>query len=90
VRFKQNFQLYFLDPRFTSGHLALGRIATSDWSNCRVLDRLFMYERRIENSLYTTITKLKKYQMIRQIQQAYIRKPELTDKMLPSKEKISW
>jgi len=49
-----------------------------------------MYERRIENSLYTTITKLKKYQMIRQIQQAYIRKPELTDKMLPSKEKISW
>jgi len=56
------------DPRFASDHLALGRIATSDWSNCRVLDRLLLYERRIENSLYKTINRLKQYQVIRQIE----------------------
>jgi len=46
------------DPRFASDHLALGRIATSDWSNCRVLDRLLMYERRIENSMIKMMKEL--------------------------------
>ena len=55
------------DPRFASDHLALGRIATSDWSGDRVLERLMLYERRIENSLYKTINRLKQYQVIRQI-----------------------
>ena len=31
--------------------LALGRLAIKDFSNARVLDRLLMYERRIEHSL---------------------------------------
>ena len=56
------------DPRFASDHLALGRIATRDWGYCRTLDRLLLYERRIENSLYKTINRLKQYQVIRQIQ----------------------
>jgi len=56
------------DPRFASDHLALGRIATRDWANCSTLDRLLLYERRIENSLYKTINRLKQYQVIRQVE----------------------
>ncbi len=56
------------DPRFASDHLALGRIAKRDWGYSRILDRLLLYERRIENSLYKTINRLKQYQVIRQIQ----------------------
>jgi len=56
------------DPRFASDHLALGRIATRDWGYCRTLDRLLLYERRIENSLYKTINRLKQYQVIRQVE----------------------
>ncbi|MBN2592021.1 MAG: hypothetical protein JXA81_00835, partial [Sedimentisphaerales bacterium] len=50
-------------------HLQLGRIATHDWSNCRVLDRLMLYERRIENSLHKTMRELERRQLIRQYQQ---------------------
>ncbi len=42
--------------------LALGHRATEDFANCRVLDKLIMYERRIENSLYKTMRELKKLQ----------------------------
>jgi hypothetical protein len=40
--------------------LALGRLAVKDFSNARVLDRLLMYERRIEHSLYKTILELQR------------------------------
>jgi len=40
--------------------LALGRLAIKDFSNERVLERLLMYERRIENSLYKTILELQR------------------------------
>jgi hypothetical protein len=56
------------DPRFEPEHLALGRIATSDWSNCRVLDRMLMYERRIENSMTKMMKELKRFQVIRRIE----------------------
>ncbi len=56
------------DPRLASVHLPLGRIAVSDWSNCRVLDRMLMYERRIENSLNKTMKELKRFQVIRRIE----------------------
>ena len=36
------------DPRFEPDHLALGRIAVKDWSYYKVLDRMLLYERRIE------------------------------------------
>jgi len=39
----------------SNGELALGRMAVKDFANARVLDRLLMYERRIEHSLYKTI-----------------------------------
>ena len=56
------------DPRYASDHLALGRIATSDWSGDRVIERLMLYERRIENSLYKTLNRLKQYQVIRRVE----------------------
>ena len=56
------------DPRCTMGHLPLGRIATSDWSNCRVLDRMLIYERRIENSMIKIIKELKRFQVIHRIE----------------------
>jgi hypothetical protein len=49
--------------------LPLGRIATSDFSCSRVLDRMMMYERRIENSLNKTLRELERRQLIRQFQQ---------------------
>ncbi len=64
------------DPRIASDHLPLGRIAVRDWSNCKVLDRMMLYERRIENSLNKTIHKLKTQQMIRIIEQADARKQQ--------------
>jgi hypothetical protein len=39
----------------SNGELALGRLAVKDFANARVLDRLLMYERRIESSLYKTL-----------------------------------
>jgi hypothetical protein len=56
------------DPRYDPEHLALGRIATSDWSYFRVLDRMLMYERRIENSMMKMIKDLKRFQIMRRIE----------------------
>ena len=58
------------DPRCTSGHLQLGRMATRDWSNCRVLDRLLMYERRMESSLFRTMRELERLRLLRELKQA--------------------
>ncbi len=43
----------------------LGRIAVEDFSNTRVLERLLVYERRIEHSLYRTMLELQRLQFIR-------------------------
>ena len=56
------------DPRCTSSHLPLGRIATSDWSCCRVLDRMLLYERRIESSTLKILHELKRQQIMKQIE----------------------
>jgi hypothetical protein len=47
--------------------LTLGRLAIKDFSSARVLERLLMYERRLEHSLYKTIYELKRLQLIRQL-----------------------
>ena len=47
--------------------LTLGRLAIKDFSNARVLERLLMYERRIEHSLYKTMLELQKRQLMRQV-----------------------
>jgi len=47
-------------------YLPLGRMVTKKWSgNLKIIEKLFMHERRIESSLNRTITKLKKLQVIR-------------------------
>jgi hypothetical protein len=56
------------DPRYLINHLQLGRIATYDWSNYKVLDRMMLYERRIENSVIKLMKELKRFQVIRQIE----------------------
>ena len=43
----------------------LGRSIIKDFSNARVLDRLMMYERRIESSLYKTVRELQKLKLTR-------------------------
>jgi len=57
------------EPGIDLDELPLGRIATSDFAYCRVLDRMLMYERRIENSLQKTLSELERQQLIRQFQQ---------------------
>ena len=48
------------DPDGCDGDPALGRTVVKDFSSARVLDRLLMYERRIESSLYRTMAELAK------------------------------
>jgi hypothetical protein len=48
-----------------NGELALGRLAVKDFANARVLDRLLMYERRIEHSLYKTILEFQRLNLIK-------------------------
>ena len=50
---------YCIDENTQGDVLALGHMAADDFSGNRVLDRLIVYERRIENSLYKTIKELK-------------------------------
>ena len=47
--------------------LALGRLAIKDFSNARVLERLLMYERRIEHSLYKTLLELQRLRLIKKM-----------------------
>jgi hypothetical protein len=50
--------------------MALGRVAQNDYANDRVLDRLMMYERRIENSMLKIMRELRELQLMRRIEQA--------------------
>jgi len=55
------------DSTGLNGELALGRLAVKDFANARVLDRLLMYERRIENSLYKTILEIQRLNVMRKL-----------------------
>ena len=55
------------DPNADEASLALGRMLVKDFANDRVLDRLLMYERRIENSLYRSVVEIQRMQLIRQL-----------------------
>ena len=46
----------------------LGKVIISDYSDSRVLDRLSIYERRIENSLFKTINELRRTQILREME----------------------
>ncbi len=49
------------------GDLAVGRVVVKDFSQDRVLDRLLMYERRIEHSLYRTMAELQRQRLLREL-----------------------
>ena len=55
------------DPSESAPELALGRLAIKDFANARVLDRLLMYERRIEHSLYKTILEFQRLHLIKKL-----------------------
>ncbi|MBN2127986.1 MAG: hypothetical protein JW741_00750 [Sedimentisphaerales bacterium] len=46
----------------------LGRAALRDFANGRVLERLSMYERRIEHSLYKSMNELQKMRLMRELE----------------------
>jgi len=58
------------EPGPCDGDLALGRMASKDFANARVLERLLMYERRIEHSLYRAIVELQRLRLIRKLDPA--------------------
>ena len=72
------------DPLAGGLETLLGRAAYDDFSNSRVLERLWIYERRIEYSLISTINKLQNYQFIREIREDEIRKAKPTRSPLRS------
>jgi hypothetical protein len=51
----------------SNGELALGRLAVKDFGNERVLDRLLMYERRIEHSFYKTLLEFQRLNITRRL-----------------------
>ena len=55
------------DPSESETDLTLGRLAVKDFSNTRVLERLLMYERRIENSLYKTYLEYQRLKLIKNL-----------------------
>jgi hypothetical protein len=48
--------------------LTLGRVVVKDFANSRVLDRLLMYERRIEHSLFKTMRELQRLRLLRELE----------------------
>ena len=56
------------DPADSNHDLILGRIALKDFSNERVLDRILMYERRIEHSLFKTTLELQRLRLLRNLE----------------------
>ena len=56
------------DPRAGGLDLLLGWATRYDFSNSRVLDRLLLYERRIENSMVRMMKELKRFQVMRRIE----------------------
>jgi hypothetical protein len=73
-----------IDLRGAGPELVLDRSVIEDWSNSRVLDRMMLYERRIDNSLQKSIHKLKKYQLMRHIQLAEANKLKPAQSILES------
>jgi len=53
------------DPNFSQPDLPLGRVALKDFTNYRVFDRLQLYERRIEQSLYKAMLEFQKLTLTR-------------------------
>jgi len=71
-----------LTPENQDPDLILGRIALKDFSNERVIDRLLMYERRIEHSLYKTTLELQRLRLLRTLEHPNATEVEPEDRRL--------
>jgi hypothetical protein len=60
------------DLEIPDDHPHLGRLAVRDWRYRKVLDKMMLYERRIENSMYKTIRELERLQKMRKGEQARV------------------
>jgi hypothetical protein len=56
-------------------NLALGRVVRKDFLNYRVLDRMGLYERRIEQSLYKTMAELQKLRLLHELEENHRQAP---------------
>jgi len=54
------------DPK--NPNQSIAQTVVNDFSKANVLDRLLMYERRIENSLYKTLNEIQRLKIIREIE----------------------
>jgi len=79
--------IYRGDPRMDLDDLPLGRIAISDWTYSKVLDRMLMYEWRMENSVIKLMKELKRFQTIRRIEWQNAEQQTSTESSPPAKEK---
>lgn len=52
-------------------HMILGRLAVRDFTDYRVIDRMLMYERRIESSMYRAMKELERLQKARKAGKAH-------------------
>jgi len=59
-----------LDSQSGRSELILGWATIRDFSNSQVLERLLMYEKRIESSLYKAMNELQKLQRLREKEEA--------------------
>jgi len=64
---RANDQAISIDPPVSKPDLNLGRLIIKDFSGSGVIERLLMYERRIESSLLKTILQFQQLQLIRQM-----------------------
>jgi hypothetical protein len=75
-RFRKLLQDVYDDPRGGAAELILGRAAIDDCTNYRTLERLSMYERRIESSMLRTLDELESRQVMREIKEREICKEQ--------------
>ena len=54
-------------PSVADDTLGLGRMAVKDFAHARVLERLLMYERRIEHSLYKTLLEIQRLNLVKNL-----------------------
>ena len=63
---QREMQNVFREDADHSGDQTLGEVVYADFSQSRALERLLMYERRIENSLYKAHLEFQRLQLLRQ------------------------
>src|SRR5210317_1408877 len=70
-------------------HRSVGRAARNDIASYRVLDRLMLYERRIENSMHRTMKELRILQAARKAEQARAAREQSAQESPPAKRHSS-